>query len=112
MRHRLDEADGSEMQVDDWATHRTLAVLVSGHGIAERGPRRARLFDDDFLLLVNAHPEPVEIVLPHGEPQWRLVVDTAEEPRAVDAQDSIWAAQSYPLQGRSLALLRRTRPPP
>jgi glycogen operon protein len=105
--------DGSEMQVDDWATHRALAMLVSGHGIAERGRRGERLFDDDFLLLVNAHPEPVEIVLPHGEPQWRLVVDTAEESPAVGAQDRIWAAQGYyPLQGRSLALLRRTRPPP
>ncbi|HEY3634959.1 MAG TPA: glycogen debranching protein GlgX [Caldimonas sp.] len=105
--------DGSEMQVDDWATLRALAMFVSGHGIAERGPRGERLFDDDFLLLVNAHHEPVEIVLPHGfEPQWRLVVDTAEEPGTVDAQDRIWAAQSYPLQGRSLALLRRTRPPP
>ena len=65
------------------------------------------------MLLVNAQNEPVEIVLPHSfEAQWRLVVDTAEEASAVDAQDRIWAAQSYPLQGRSLALLRRTRPPP
>ncbi len=62
--------DGSEMQVDDWATLRALAMFVSGHGIAERGPRGERLFDDDFLLLVNAQHEPVEIVLPHGfEPQ-------------------------------------------
>ena len=63
-RHLLDEArrqrDAGRRLGD---ARQRLAMLVSGHGIAERGPRGERLFDDDFLLLVNAHHEPVEIVL-------------------------------------------------
>ncbi len=86
-------------------------MLVSGHGIADRGRRGERLFDDDFLLLVNAHDEPVDIVLPHSFAEaWQLVVDTAVEPPADAAHETCGRHRSYPLQGRSLALLRRARP--
>jgi hypothetical protein len=87
-------------------------MFVSGHGIAERGRAASSCSTTTSCFSSMPSTSLSRSFLPHGEPQWRLVVDTAEEPRTVDAQDRIWATQSYPLQGRSLALLRRTRPLP
>ncbi|MEO8310082.1 MAG: glycogen debranching protein GlgX [Caldimonas sp.] len=107
--------DGGEMQVDDWGTLRSLAMLVSGHGISERGPRGERLFDDDFLLLVNADADQVRIALPQTfDAGWRLLLDSACEAVADAAPDAapapVWPDAGYPLQGRSVALLSRSRP--
>jgi glycogen operon protein len=102
--------DGTEMVQADWndGNARCLGMLVSGTGITDVGARGEALEDDDFLLLLNAYHEAISFVLPllAGEP-WMCLIDTfveAPQPSATDAP--------YPLQGRSLVLLRRTAAKP
>lgn len=111
--------DGAEMTPEDWndAQGRSLAMLVSGNGITDRGPRGEALRDDDFLLLFSAHHEDLGFKLPaDGEP-WRLLLDTAtgalppEESEAHGAAPPPWRQDSYPLQSRSVVLLSRATHP-
>ena len=51
------------------------------------------------------------ISLPHGfDAPWWLLLDTVEDPATTSADARVWTAPSYPLQGRSVALLSRSRP--
>ncbi len=73
---------GAEMTGADWSSGyaKALAVCVNGDAITEPGPRGERITDADFVLLINAHSDPVTFsVPPHlGSPgaTWQVVVDT------------------------------------
>jgi len=82
-------------------------MYLAGHGLTEIDERGQPLADDDFLVLLNAHHEPIAFVLPSFQDGvWEAVLDTAFE-TAVEGQYA--SGMSYPLQGRSLAVLRQTR---
>ncbi|HXW46522.1 MAG TPA: glycogen debranching protein GlgX [Streptosporangiaceae bacterium] len=72
---------GNEMTIDDWRSGyaRSIGVFLNGHAITEPGPRGEAITDDDFLLLFNAHSEPVPFTLPGADlaPGWQAIVDTA-----------------------------------
>ncbi len=89
--------DGREMSDHDWdkSFARSLGVLISGRGLTERDELARLVEDDDLLLLMNAHDEPIDFVLPAGD--WELLLDTGEQTFA--------KSERYPLQARSLALL-------
>ena len=72
--------------------------------------------DDDFLLLLNAHHDAVPFTVPNGGAAWQLEVDTALD-AARSGGGAVAAApapvpSSYPLEGRSLVLLRRAAEAP
>ncbi len=77
---------GTEMTIDDWRSGYagSLGVFLNGHAITEPGPRGETIVDRAFLLLFNAHREPVEFTLPADDlaPGWQIVVDTAS-PEAI-----------------------------
>ena len=84
---------------------RCLGMLFSGTGITDVGPRGEPQRDDDFLLLLNAYHDPVPFTMPtRPGDRWTRMVDTARE----SALSLLLAETTYPLQGRSLALLRRS----
>jgi isoamylase len=62
-------------------------MFLNGYGIRGMDTRGARVVDDSFLLLFNAHDEALDWVLPPEEfaPAWRLVIDTAGVPEHVDS---------------------------
>ncbi len=73
---------GADMTSDDWnaAYARSLAVCVNGDAITEPGPRGERITDADFVLLLNAHTDPVTFRIPAGvgpgAASWQVIVDT------------------------------------
>ena len=73
---------GTEMTLADWrsAFARSLGVFLNGNAITEPGPRGEAITDSHFLLLFNAHSEPVPFALPGPDlaPGWEVVVDTAD----------------------------------
>ncbi len=73
--------DGSEMAERDWQTGyaRTLAVYFNGQAIPEPDERGQRITDDDFILMFNAHSDPVAFTVPPdiGDVCWLEVVNTA-----------------------------------
>jgi glycogen operon protein len=103
--------EGSEMTETEWNQHfaRCLGVYLAGAAI-ERSDKRGRpVTDNNFMLLFNAHHEEIPFVLPQflSDKAWWTVLDTAAEAVPFE-QRRHEAGTLYPLQGRSLALLRET----
>jgi glycogen operon protein len=73
--------DGSEMTDADWQTAyaKALGVFLNGNGIREPDELGSPVRDDSFLLLFNAHWEPVRFAIPDElAAGWRVELDTAE----------------------------------
>ncbi len=71
---------GEEMTKKDWSTSyaKSLTVFLNGNAISEPDRRGGKIVDDSFLLMFNAHSEPITFTVPagHGE-AWQVVVDTS-----------------------------------
>ena len=118
---------GQEMTGGDWNTYyaRSLGVFLNGSAISEPGPHGETVRDDDFLLFVNAHSEPVTFVLPGARfaAEWEILVDTsaaadgaASPPapagagRRVRPGDRVRAGDRIRAGGRAMLVLRGDRP--
>jgi isoamylase len=93
---------GGRMSQEDWKLPfaRCLGMLLLGDRLAERDAYGATIEDDDLLILVNAHHEPIEFRLPSEG--WQALLDTAGEPACL--------ADNCRLQPKSCVLLARPRP--
>jgi glycogen operon protein len=102
-------SDGTEMDEEDWRNGyaRTLMVFLNGQAIPEPDPHGQRIVDSDFLLLFNAHSDPVDFVLPpapYGD-TWQIRLDTAvAEPTRADPLGWL-AATTHAVTGRSVIVL-------
>jgi glycogen operon protein len=114
------EPTGEEMTDEDWAQPyvRCLGVGLVGGRIDELDEFGKRIRGDSFLLLLNAHHEPIPFTVPTGEDaewHWERVVDTADP-----GDERPWEPgedRVYPLEARSMAVLclvqvRPARPAP
>ena len=106
---------GTQMTVADWRAGfaRSLAVLLNGEAITEPGPRGEAITDRSFLLLFNAHDQPVSFTLPAAAPaaSWQVVVDTATAQVATEASGAPEAellspASKREVGGRTVVLLQ------
>ena len=99
---------GQQMTERDWHTGyaRSLGVFLNGNAITEPGPRGDVVRDQSFLLLFNAHREPVTFTLPGRRlgDGWDILIDTAAGPggAAVTARPGA----RVELGGRSIMVLR------
>ncbi|HKD53114.1 MAG TPA: glycogen debranching protein GlgX [Steroidobacteraceae bacterium] len=104
--------DGREMNEGDWRQDfaRCLGVYLAGGAIERRGRRGEPIKDSNFLLLFNAYHEtiPFRVADVLAAKAWVTVLDTAAGSDAFAERP--WAEEKYPLQGRSLALLREIAP--
>jgi glycogen operon protein len=105
--------DGKEMTDDDWNNGfaRCLGLRLAGDAIEEVDARGNRILDDTLLILLNAHHEPVNFVLPahRRKVRWQAVFDTQEE-TIKRRQRLVRGGTDYPLEARSLVLLRLPHP--
>ncbi|WP_100835701.1 glycogen debranching protein GlgX [Kitasatospora fiedleri] len=102
---------GEEMTKRDWSTTyaKSLTVFLNGNAISEPDRRGGKIVDDSFLLLFNAHFEPLTFTVPagHGE-AWQVVVDTALPtlpPRGTGPR--VKAGDTLRLPDRALMVLQR-----
>jgi glycogen operon protein len=76
------DVDGSEMTQENWGNGvaRCLGVLLSGDALDVRDIHGEPVRDDTFVVLFNAHHEPMKFTLP-GKQQvhWELLIDTRYE---------------------------------
>ncbi len=107
--------DGKEMTEEDWTNPHTrcFGLRLAGDAIDEVDARGHRIADDTFLILLNAHHEPLPFVLPAHRRgvRWDVLVDTRRADGRV-RQRSLRGGEAYQLEGRSLALLRLRRAEP
>ncbi|HEX8973091.1 glycogen debranching protein GlgX [Oryzihumus sp.] len=106
---------GTEMDELDWRNGyaRSLMVFLNGEAIPEPDRLGRPIVDQHFLLLFNAHSEPVDFTLPPGDygAEWEVVLDTTDpvEP----AEQPMWEAKSaHPVAGRAIVVLRTPEPEP
>ncbi len=99
--------DGREMTDEEWhqSRARCLGLYLEGNATNEDDDRGRPVVDDDFVLLLNSHHEPIPFLLPRLQAgnTWRVVLDTSRS-NTVHA-GSFQGAEQFPLQARSLALL-------
>jgi glycogen operon protein len=73
---------GGVMTDADWGASyaKSLAVYLNGDAISEPDPRGGKISDDSFLLLFNAHSNPLTFTLPGSgyAAGWEIVIDTAQ----------------------------------
>ncbi|HNV87041.1 MAG TPA: alpha-amylase family glycosyl hydrolase, partial [Candidatus Omnitrophota bacterium] len=101
------EPSGKEMSDEAWNAGfvRCLGVRLSGDALNEVDENGEKITGDTLLLLLNAHHEAIPFRLPDPGPGkfWERLVDTAREQ---NEDRRFKKAEDYPLEGRSLALLR------
>jgi len=104
--------DGKDMTEAEWDHDfaRCLGVYLAGEALEERDPRGRPIRDDNFLLLFNAHHEEIRFMLPEIKPGclWETLLDT-EFKAGLATDGSFPGNTSYPIQGRSLVMLRQLR---
>ncbi|MDO5711560.1 MAG: glycogen debranching protein GlgX, partial [Micrococcales bacterium] len=103
--------DGTEMVEQDWQTGyaRTLAVFLNGDAIFEPGPLGQRVRDDSFILLFNAHSEPVDFEVSSivTDVRWIEAVNTdLPAGRPAPGAEPHQAGEILTLAGRSVVILR------
>jgi glycogen operon protein len=99
--------DGRRMTQKDWQRQdlRTLGVFLNGQEIPSRTPTGEEIVDDSFLLLFNAHFEPVTFTLPTRRFGARWVIELSTGEGVPDWP--IPARADVTVQHRALVLLRR-----
>jgi isoamylase len=100
---------GNEMSEEEWTSPfmRALAMLLSGDSVDVLNFEGDPLRDDTFLLLINAHYEPLEFVLPGQENlEWQVVIDTADAAGFVRDPKKFSSTDDVEVEGRGTVLLR------
>ncbi|HEX5109792.1 MAG TPA: glycogen debranching protein GlgX [Vicinamibacterales bacterium] len=105
--------DGVEMSDQDWQEEhaRSFAVFLNGDALREVDDTGQSIGDDSFILLFNAHHEPLPFTLPPAAfgTNWRTIIDTADS----DASGLTYnAADTLEVGGRTVVVLSRTSPVP
>ncbi len=100
---------GREMTDEEWRYDyvRCLGMLLSGDTMDVRDAHGEAIHDESFLLLLNAHYEPMSFTLPGREDvHWELIIDTEAETGFAEAGCILHAGAALELLDRSLCLLR------
>ncbi len=100
----------TEMNDADWNTShaRCLGMGLPGDQITEQGERGERIVGDTFVLLFNAYHELIDFRLGarRRDVRWTCVFDTAAPDASEAGRRSFEHMAAFPLQARSLAVLR------
>ena len=103
---------GSIMDMEDWSNTHAFSVMIylNGSDIPEADWYGNQMVDNNFILIFNAHYEPIMFTLPderYGK-KWRLVVDT-HNPKGPELNYE--AGFAITAQSRSFLLLMSDRKP-
>ena len=101
--------DGAEMSDEDWQQPhaKSFGVFLNGDALRERDDEGRPIRDDSFLLLFNAHHEPLTFTMPAEKfgSRWKVEIDTAGNHES----SSVAGEATLELAGRSAVVLSRPR---
>ena len=105
--------DGKEMADKHWhqSFARCLGVFLAGNAMDEFDERGQKITDVNMILLLNAHHEPVNFILPEqpAHARWQVLVDTSF-PDGKRTDGRFYSSHStYALQKRSCVLLKHLK---
>ena len=105
------EPSGEEMSDEAWnnGSVRCIGIRLAGDIMNEVDDRGEPIVGDTLMLLINGHWETIPFNLPYtkGEQVWESMVDTSDPEMPLRV---CRGGEQYPLQGRSVALLRTAQP--
>ena len=102
---------GAEMSDEEWNSPfvRCLGMLLSGDTIDVQTFEGEPIRDNTFLLLINAHHEPIPFVLPgQKDVAWQLLLDTASEEGFFDNPQNSVSGDDVEIKGARPMLLKLT----
>ena len=102
---------GNEMTDEEWNSPfvRCLGMLLSGDTIDVQTFEGEPIRDNTFLLLINAHHEPLQFVLPGQQRvKWELVLDTASADGFCKEPLHFVSGDELEIKGRATMLLKLT----
>jgi isoamylase len=103
-------ADGGEMTEEQWhdGMAKAIAIFLNGEEIVTRGAKGERITDDSFLLLLNAHDEPMEFMLPQTlqDCRWLTIIDT-NQPQFVEQGQKYAEDKPVNVLERSILVLQK-----
>jgi isoamylase len=102
--------DGRKMTQRDWRNDQAhaIGVFLNGDEVGMETPRGEEVHDDSFLVLFNAHYDPLTFRMPTRRfgRQWEVELSTAEPDLAAGTRS--WAArEEVVVECRSILVLRR-----
>ncbi len=100
---------GNEMSDEEWNSPfvRCMGMLLSGDTTDVLNADGEPVRDETFLLLINAHFEPIPFVLPGEEHiEWTLLIDTALDRGFLDEPQKLASGDDVEVIGRGLKLLK------
>jgi glycogen operon protein len=100
---------GNQMTEEEWTSPfvRCLGMLLSGDATDVLNPEGEPVRDDTFLLLINAHHEPIAFVLPGQEHlEWQSILDTTDASGFVAEPKTFASGDDLDLGGRTCCLLK------
>jgi glycogen operon protein len=100
---------GNQMSEDEWASPfvRCLGMLLSGDTSDVVTFEGEPVRDDTFLLLINAHYEPIPFVLPGQENlEWQSILDTTDPNGFLAEPGKFASGDDVDLGGRACCLLQ------
>ncbi|WP_156231212.1 glycogen debranching protein GlgX [Corynebacterium occultum] len=105
---------GKLMTQDDWdfTFGKSLMVYLNGDAITEPDARGEKVKDDSFILMFNAHHEPIRFTLPptYFGQKWQLIIDTTEDSGYPLEAEVINAAGTIEVPARSCMVLKQIEP--
>ena len=103
---------GNEMSDEEWNSPfvRCLGVLLSGDTIDVLNFEGEPIRDETFLLLINAHHEPLPFVLP-GQEQvcWQVLLNSASVEGFLSHPTECVAGDEIEIEGRATILLKQSK---
>ncbi|HEY0672782.1 MAG TPA: glycogen debranching protein GlgX [Longimicrobiales bacterium] len=102
-------SDGHEMTDAEWDAPwvRSIGMRLDGRNLEEVDSEGRLLADDDLLIIMNAHHEGVNFIIPlwDSEEPWVVELDTNNN----DRQETVGPGEALAVTGRSVVLLVRRR---
>ena len=103
---------GNEMSDEEWNSPfvRCLGMLISGDAVDLVDAQGEPVRDDTFLLLINAHQEPISFVLPGEEHlEWEQILETTNEDGFLKEPKKFSSGDDVDLNGRATYLFKLSR---
>ena len=103
---------GNEMSDEEWNSPfvRCLGMLISGDAVDLVDAHGEPVRDDTFLLLINAHQEPIPFVLPGEEHlEWEQILETTNEDGFLKEPKKFSSGEDVDLNGRATYLFKLSR---
>lgn len=102
---------GNEMSEEEWTSPfvRCFGMLLSGDTIDVLNFEGQPIQDATFLLLINAHFEPISFVLPGQEKiEWELILETSREAGFLEKTKKLASGDELEVADRAICLLGLT----